>query len=50
MNSLKEYYDTNGYYVFKKLITEELIDNILAKYRANILLSKKTFFRQSTNR
>ncbi|MDE5124138.1 MAG: phytanoyl-CoA dioxygenase family protein [Trichodesmium sp. St19_bin1] len=50
MQNPKEYYDTNGYYVFKKLISQELIDNILAKYQADILSSKKHFFRQSTNR
>ena len=50
MQNPKEYYDANGYYVFKKLIPEELIDNILAQYQADILLSKQPFFRQSTNR
>lgn len=37
MQNPKEYYDTNGYYVFKKLISQELIDNIFAKYQADIL-------------
>lgn len=50
MNTPKEYYQKNGYYVFQQLIPHDLIDQLLEQYSCDILLSKKPFFRQSSNR
>jgi phytanoyl-CoA hydroxylase len=50
MQTPKEYYEENGYYVFPKLVPDNLIDNLLEKYKAEILSSKDYFFRQSSNR
>ncbi len=50
MNTPKEYYQENGYYVFQQLIPHDLIDQLLEQYSCDILLSKKPFFRQSSNR
>lgn len=50
MESPKEYYESHGYYIYRNLIPENLIDNILALYQSDILPSKKPFFRQSSNR
>lgn len=50
MNTPKEYYKENGYYVFQQLIPHNLIDNLLKQYSQDILPSKTPFFRQSTNR
>jgi len=49
-NNPREFYEANGYYVFPKLIPEQLIENILEEYKLNILPSPKPFFRQSSNR
>jgi phytanoyl-CoA hydroxylase len=50
MPTPEEYYEDNGYYIFSKLIPDNLIDNILEKYKAEILSSNDYFFRQSSNR
>ncbi|MBD2538907.1 phytanoyl-CoA dioxygenase family protein [Coleofasciculus sp. FACHB-SPT36] len=50
MDTPKDYYETNGYYVFRNLIPESLINNILKEYNSNILSSNSPFFRQSTNK
>ena len=50
MTNPKEYYEENGYYIFKNLIPEALIDKLLEIYSREILVSKDPFFRQSSNR
>jgi phytanoyl-CoA hydroxylase len=50
MNQAKDYYDEKGYYIFEKLIPEDLIDKLLTRYRKEILNSDNYFFRQSSNR
>lgn len=50
MTTPKEYYDANGYYVFRNIIPESLINQLLEQYKTQILPSKKPFFRQSSNR
>jgi phytanoyl-CoA hydroxylase len=50
MQNAKAYYDENGYYIFRKLIPEPLIDQLLTQYQQTILPSADYFFRQSTNR
>lgn len=50
MTTPKEYYDANGYYIFRKLIPEQLIDKLLETYNRDILASSNPFFRQSSNK
>lgn len=50
VNNSKQYYDENGYYIFRKLIPGYLIDKLLEEYKTNILPSKAPFFRQSSNK
>ncbi len=50
MNSPKEYYEANGYYIFQNLVPESMIDKLLEIYNSEILPSKALFFRQSSNR
>jgi phytanoyl-CoA hydroxylase len=46
----REYYLTEGYCVFRKLVPDEQVESVLSAYRSDILPSTKPFFRQSTNR
>ena len=48
MNS-QEYYELNGYFVFKGLISDILVDKFLNLYKKDIFTSKNKFFRQSTD-
>jgi phytanoyl-CoA hydroxylase len=48
--SLNNYFTENGYVVFPKLITSELIEAFLKRYQADIVSSNTPFFRQNTNR
>src|SRR6476469_2501450 len=50
VNNSKQYYDENGYYIFRKLIPSYLIDKLVEEYKTNILPSKSPFFRQSSNK
>lgn len=50
VNNPKQYYDENGYYIFRQLIPGYLIDKLLEEYKTNILPSKAPFFRQSSNK
>jgi phytanoyl-CoA hydroxylase len=50
MNKPKEFYEENGFYIFQKLVPEDLIDKILDVYNTKILESSNYFFRQSSNR
>jgi phytanoyl-CoA hydroxylase len=50
MNKSKELYDENGFYIFQKLVPENLIDKILDIYNSEIIESSNYFFRQSSNR
>lgn len=50
MNKPKEFYDENGFYIFQKLVPEDLIEKILDIYNSKILESSNYFFRQSSNR
>ena len=50
INPPKECYDQDGYYIFEKLVPDQLIDNLLNLYKSEILDSKSHFFRQSSNR
>ena len=43
MSTPKEYYKDNGYYIFPKLIPDNVIDNLLEKYKAEILSSNEDF-------
>ena len=45
----QNYYQNNGYYIFRQLIPHDLIDNLLDKYKSDILSSQDYFFRQSSN-
>ncbi|KJH73148.1 phytanoyl-CoA dioxygenase family protein [Aliterella atlantica] len=45
----KNYYQENGYIVFRNLIPIDLIDRLLELYTKKIVLSRYPFFRQSTN-
>ncbi|GAB1545539.1 hypothetical protein NUACC21_82150 [Scytonema sp. NUACC21] len=47
--SVKDYYQTNGYVVFKNLIPEALIDRLVKVYTRDLVPSKYPFFRQNTN-
>ncbi|MBW4651337.1 MAG: phytanoyl-CoA dioxygenase family protein [Kastovskya adunca ATA6-11-RM4] len=46
----QKYYDANGYYIFRKLIPDTLIDQLMERYQAEILPSDNYFFRQSSTR
>jgi phytanoyl-CoA hydroxylase len=48
--SSQEYYETNGYYVYRNLVSPEKIDRLVDSYKENILPSADTFFRQTTSR
>ncbi len=50
MNKSKELYDENGFYIFQKLVPENLIDKNLDIYNSEIIESSNYFFRQSSNR
>lgn len=50
MTDPKIYYNEQGYYIFRQLVPNDLIDNILAEYHQNILSSSDYFFRQSSNK
>lgn len=50
MNKPKEFYDENGFYIFQKLVPENLIDKFLDIYNSEIIESSNYFFRQSSNR
>jgi phytanoyl-CoA hydroxylase len=50
MGEIEQSYQENGYYIFRQLIPNELIDELLADYQKSVLPSKKYFFRQSSNR
>ena len=50
MNTPKDYYDENGYYIFEKLIPDSLINQLLEIYTSDILPCDNYFFRQSSNR
>jgi len=50
MNKSKELYDENGFYIFQKIVPENLIDKILDIYNSEIIESSNYFFRQSSNR
>lgn len=50
MNTPKEYYEANGFYIYRKLIPEDLIEKLQELYKSDILTSNKPFFRQSSNR
>jgi phytanoyl-CoA hydroxylase len=45
-----EYYQENGYAVFRNLIPVAAIDRLLSLYQQEIIPSKYPFFRQSTNK
>lgn len=42
------FYQDNGYYLFKNLISPKLIDTLLTQYQRDILPSQQPFFRQNT--
>ena len=44
-----EYYEANGYFVFRNLIPVDLIDRLTKLYAKNIVPSNYPFFRQNTN-
>lgn len=48
VESPSDYYQAQGYYIFKKLIPDDLVDNLLAEYKSKIISSKDQFYRQST--
>jgi phytanoyl-CoA hydroxylase len=45
----REYYQENGYVIFRNLIPIDLIDKLLYLYTKEIVPSRYPFFRQSTN-
>ncbi|RUT05567.1 hypothetical protein DSM106972_035740 [Dulcicalothrix desertica PCC 7102] len=45
-----KYYQEQGYYIFRQLISHELIDSLLAEYQSKIVASNDYFFRQSSNK
>jgi phytanoyl-CoA hydroxylase len=47
--SVRDYYEENGYVVFRNLVPTELIDSLLTAYAKQIVPSKYPFFRQNTN-
>jgi phytanoyl-CoA hydroxylase len=46
----QEYYDANGYYVYRNLVPAAMIDRLLQRYQQEIVPSKYPFFRQNTDR
>jgi phytanoyl-CoA hydroxylase len=46
----QEYYEANGYYLYRDLVSPQMIDQLLQHYREDIVPSKYPFFRQNTNR
>lgn len=46
----QQYYETNGYFVLKNLISAELINQLLNLYKKEIIQSRYPFFRQDTNK
>ena len=46
----QDYYEANGYYVYRELVPHDLIDRLLDRYQRDIVPSKYPFFRQNTNR
>ncbi len=45
----QEYYEANGYYVYRNLVPVEMIDRLVACYQQQIVPTRYPFFRQSTN-
>lgn len=45
----RDYYETNGYIVFRNLVSNDLIDTLVKLYTQEIVTSKYPFFRQNTN-
>lgn len=46
--SAQDYYETNGYIVFRNLVSTELIETLLDLYTKQIVPSKHPFYRQDT--
>lgn len=46
----QEYYEANGYYVYRNLISSDRIDQLLKRYKQDIVPSRYPFFRQNTDR
>jgi phytanoyl-CoA hydroxylase len=47
--STKDYYNSHGYVVLRKLIPEEKVDRLVDLYKRQIVPSKAKFYRQNTN-
>ena len=47
--SPKEYYETNGYCVFRNLIPTAAVDRLVQRYQEDIVSSDYPFFRQNTD-
>lgn len=45
----RNYYEENGYVVFRNLVTIEVIDRVLKLYQSDIIPSKHPFFRMKSN-
>ena len=45
----RDYYQENGYIVFRNLIPTDLIEQLIQLYTKEIVPSRYPFFRQSTN-
>jgi len=50
MDRPRDYYQANGYYIFRNLIPQNIIDNLLNEYASKVITSNSPFFRQSSNR
>ncbi len=48
--SAQEYYEANGYYVWRNLVPSQMIDRLLDRFYKDIVPSTYPFFRQNTNR
>jgi phytanoyl-CoA hydroxylase len=48
--SPQQYYESNGYYIWRNLIDQQGIDQLLTRYRNDVLPSKLPFFRQNSSR
>jgi len=46
----QEYYETNGYYLWRGLIDGDSVDRLLGHYKKDVLPAKRPFFRQNTSR
>lgn len=46
----QEYYEENGYYICRNLISHELIDQLLQRYQEEIVPSDYQFFRQTNSK